>query len=250
VALPSEHGGWALTLEPVLLGLLVAWSWAGLLVGLAAFAAFLVRTPLKLVAVDRRRGRWLARTRMAATIATVELLVLAALGGTAIAAAGWSWLIPIAAAVPLVAIQLWFDARSRSRRLAPELCGAVAMASAGASIVVAGHGSAALAVAIWMVLAGRSLAAMPFVRAQVDRLHHRPASASQVAWFQLAAVAAGAIAVAVEPSTVGGLVVLAAFGLAHVLWMRRPPVPAKVLGVRQLALGLGLVVATAVSVRV
>lgn len=25
VAIPTEHGGWSLTLEPVLLGLLVAW---------------------------------------------------------------------------------------------------------------------------------------------------------------------------------------------------------------------------------
>ena len=36
VALPDEHGGWGLTAEPVLLGLLVAPSWAGLAIGAAA----------------------------------------------------------------------------------------------------------------------------------------------------------------------------------------------------------------------
>src|SRR6478752_5565662 len=67
VAVPSEHGGWGLTFEPVLLGLLVAQSWAGLALGVAAVFAFLVRTPMKLVAIDRRRdpaGELLARLRM------------------------------------------------------------------------------------------------------------------------------------------------------------------------------------------
>ena len=40
VALPTEHGGWGLTLEPVLLGLLVAPSVAGLAIGGAAFLVF------------------------------------------------------------------------------------------------------------------------------------------------------------------------------------------------------------------
>jgi hypothetical protein len=47
VAIPSEHGGWGLTFEPVLLGLLVEPSWPGVAIGAAALTAFLVRTPLK-----------------------------------------------------------------------------------------------------------------------------------------------------------------------------------------------------------
>ena len=52
VAIPSEHGGWGLTLEPALLGLLVAWSGAGVCLALAALVGFLARTPLKLAMVD------------------------------------------------------------------------------------------------------------------------------------------------------------------------------------------------------
>lgn len=63
VALPTEHGGWGLTLEPVLLGLLLRWSGAGLCLGVAAFVAFMARTPLKVVLVDARRRRVLPRTR-------------------------------------------------------------------------------------------------------------------------------------------------------------------------------------------
>ncbi|MGI9616377.1 MAG: YwiC-like family protein, partial [Acidimicrobiales bacterium] len=69
VAVPTEHGGWSLTAEPVLLGLLVAWSWPGLALGLAAMLAFVARTPLKVVLVDRWRNRWLDRSRVAAAIA-------------------------------------------------------------------------------------------------------------------------------------------------------------------------------------
>lgn len=125
VAMPSEHGGWGLTLEPVLLGLLVAWSTAGVALGTAAFIAFLLRTPAKLVAVDVRRGRWLDRSRLALRIAIVEAAVLAGAVVVAIASAGWSWLMPVLVAGPLMAIELSFEIRSRGRRLVPELCGAV-----------------------------------------------------------------------------------------------------------------------------
>ena len=73
VAIPDEHGGWGLTAEPVLLGLLVAPSWPGVLLAVAAFVAFMVRSPLKVVLVDRWRRRRLPRTRLAARIAAVEL---------------------------------------------------------------------------------------------------------------------------------------------------------------------------------
>ena len=72
VAIPTEHGGWGLTMEPVLLGLIVAWSGAGVAVGVAAFAAFLLRTPAKLVAVDIRRDRWLDRSRLAGPHSLIE----------------------------------------------------------------------------------------------------------------------------------------------------------------------------------
>ena len=69
--IPSEHGGWGLTLEPALLGLLVAPSIVGGAIGVAAFLAFLVRTPLKLVLVDQHRHRVLERTRLAVRVAAV-----------------------------------------------------------------------------------------------------------------------------------------------------------------------------------
>ena len=159
VAMPSEHGGWGLTLEPVLLGLIIAWSTAGVALGVAALTAFLLRTPAKLVAVDLRRGRWLDRSRLALRIAIVDAAVIAVAVAVAIASAGWSWLVPVLVAGPLVAIELSFEIRSRGRRLIPELCGAVGVAAVTASIVLAGDHAVRLAVGLWLVLAARAVGA-------------------------------------------------------------------------------------------
>jgi hypothetical protein len=132
VAMPREHGGWGLTLEPVLLGLVVAWSGAGVALGIAAFTAFLLRTPAKLAAVDARRRRWLGRSRLALRIAVIELVVLGSAVAVAVRLAGWSWLAPVVIAGPLVAVELSFDIRSRGRRLVPELCGAIGIAAVAA----------------------------------------------------------------------------------------------------------------------
>ena len=111
MALPSEHGGWGLTLEPGLLGLLIAPSTAGVCVALAALVAFLARTPLKIVAIDRRRGRVLERTRLAQRVAAGELAVLAALAAGAVMLAAPRFWVPGLVAVPFLAVEAWFDVR-------------------------------------------------------------------------------------------------------------------------------------------
>jgi hypothetical protein len=248
VAVPSEHGGWGLTLEPVLLGLLVAPSIAGAALGVAAFLAFLVRTPLKLVAVDRRRHRWLDRSRLALRIALVELVLIAAMVVVAVSTAGWTWLVPAAVAAPLVAVELWFDVRSRGRRLVPELCGSIGIASVAAVIVVASGEAASLAAGVWLVLAGRVVGAIPFVRTQIMRLRRGEASLRSSDLAQVVAVLIGVVALLADDRVLAGFAGLVALACLQFVWVRRPPVAAKVLGLRQMALGLGLVGVTAIGV--
>lgn len=248
VAIPAEHGGWGLTLEPVLLGLLVAWSWSGLALGVAAFAAFLARTPLKLVMVDRRRDRALARTRLAAGIASVEIALVLGLAVVAWWSAGPVWFVPVAIAAPLVAVESWFDVRSRGRRLLPELCGAVGIAASSAAIVVAGGGGARLAAAMWLLLAARSLAAIPFARVQIFRLRRGQTDTRASDGAQLAGLAVAAVAVATEHRALAGALMVGVVAVVHVWWVRRPPVAAKVLGMRLMVLGLAVVAAAATGV--
>lgn len=248
VAVPTEHGGWGLTAEPVLLGLLVAPSWSGVALGVGAFVVFTLRTPLKITLVDRWRNRQLPRTALATRFATTEFAVLVVIAIFTFTHAGWSWLAPIAVAAPLVGLELWFDMRSRSRRLVPELCGALGMAATAASIAIAAGSGTRLAIGLWLVLAARSLAAIPFVRVQIDRLHHGTSAVAASDRAQLLGMLTAAAATAVTVSILAGALAVAALSVAHVVWVRRPPVPAKVLGVRQLLLGFTIVAITALGV--
>ena len=117
---------------------MVAPSWAGAALAVVAMVAFLARTPVKLVLVDRRRHRWLPRTRLAVRIAAIELVVLTALAAVASTLSGLAWLVPVGLAAPLVAVELWFESRSRGRRLVPELCGAAGIGAFAPAIALAG----------------------------------------------------------------------------------------------------------------
>ena len=249
VALPSEHGGWGLTLEPGLLGILVAPSLAGLCLALAAFVAFLARTPVKIVMVDRWRGRSLPRTRLALRVAVAELLLIVGLVVvTALSASGSSWWIPALVAGPLIAVELWYDMRSRSRRLIPELAGAVGVAGVVAMIVLADAGDAALAVGLWMILVGRVVSAIPYVRGQIFRLHRRQTSSSATVIGDVVALAVAAGAVVLDSALIAGAVAVAVLVVAQRIIALGPPRRAPIVGVVQTVFGFAVVVVTAVGV--
>ena len=248
VALPTEHGGWGLTLEPVLLGLLLRWSGAGLCLGVAAFVAFMARTPLKVVLVDARRRRVLPRTRVAQRVLAAEAMLLSLLVAAALVLEASAFWMPLVVIVPLVLVELWFDMRSRGRRLVPELVGAIGMGGVVAVIVLAGDGSGRLAVACWMILAARAVTAIVAVRDQVGRLHGRPGTPRPVLAPDLTAVAITACAPVVDQSTtVGAIAVVVAIAIQRGLNVRPSP-RAVVIGVRQTLLGLVVVAATATGV--
>ena len=246
IALPSEHGGWSLTAEPALLGLLVAWSRPGLALGVAALLAFMARTPLKLVLVDRWRHRWLDRTRLAARIATVEIMVFGALVAYA-ATEGASFWLPLAIAAPLVAVELWFDMHSRGRRLLPELAGAIGIGSVASAIALADGFADPSAWGLWLVVAARVVATIPFVRTQILRGHGRAARLwhSDVAQgIAVVAATGGALASWLPPAAAVVIGLLAVF---NVVAARFPPRPAMILGVQQTFVGIALVVTTAIA---
>lgn len=248
VAIPREHGGWGLTIEPVLLGLVVAWSWEGLLIGLAALWGFLMRTPAKLAGVDARRGQWRERSALATRIAVIEAVIILTLVGMATISAGWRWWLPLLIAGPLVAIELWFDLRSRSRRLVPELCGAVGVAAAAGAVVLAADDDYRLAFAAWLVLAARAIMTIPFVRAQIMRARRGLTDTRGSDIAQVAGLAVAAAAVAIEPPVWPGAALLVLIAAAEVWWARHDPPPVKVIGLRQMGLGFAVVAATAAGV--
>ncbi len=247
VSLPSEHGGWSLTAEPALLGLLVAWSWPGLALAVAALVAFVARTPLKLVLVDRWRHRWLERTRLAAAVAACEVALFIALilyASTAAEAAFW---LPLAVAAPLIVLELWFDMRSRSRRLVPELAGAIGIGSVATAIALADGTSDLTAWGLWLVIAARATAAIPYVRTQILRGHERQATLWHSDVAQVIAVAAatgGAIADWLPAVAAMAVALVAVFNLVAV---RLPVRPAVRIGIEQTFVGIAVILATAMA---
>jgi hypothetical protein len=248
VAVPTEHGGWGLTFEPVLLGLLVAPTLAGVCLGLVALLAFLARTPTKIALVDVRRGRHLPRTRVARRVAAIELSAALALLLAAILLAGSPFWAPAVLIAPLVGLELWFDMRSRSRRLVPELAGAVGVTGVAAMILLADGVDWRVAAGAWLVLAGRAVTAIPFVRGQVARLHHRPTSPSLLIVTDGVALAMVALAVGLDTALIAGAVSVAMIVVYQRLSTRWPTPRAVILGLRQTILGLAVVVITAMGI--
>ena len=251
VAVPSEHGGWSLTAEPAVLGLIVAWSWPGLALGVAAMLGFVARTPLKVVLVDRWRHRWLDRTRLAARIAAAELLAIGALGVWAALGTsnGWFWL-PFAAAAPLVGLELWFDMRSRSRRLLPELAGTIGIGSVVAAIVLAAGETTALALGLWVVVSARAAAAIPYARIMVFRAHDRPVRLWHSDLAQALAVLAVAVAWLVDAIPFAPVAAVGAIAVFNVAAVRGPVKRAVVIGLQQMIFGVAVTAITAIAVLV
>lgn len=245
VALPTEHGGWGLTLEPILLGLVVAPGWAGAGLAATAAAVFLARRPLRLAFSDLRARRFLPRTATAGWVLAACFLVAGAgLTAAAFLADGPFWW-ALVAAVPAAAWQVGADFARRSREFLAEAAGAIAMGAAAPAIALAAGWAAAPAFALWAVLAGRALPSILLVRAQVRRSQGEPAHPAAAHAAHAAAVAVLAALAAWEAVPWAAAAALAALWAWAALSLRRPPGPTSTLGWTQVAAGLAVVGITA-----
>ena len=181
-------------------------------------------------------------------MATGELIVLAGLIVVAFAFTNGRFWVPVLVAGPLVLVQLGYEARSRGRRLVPELAGAVSVCSVAAMIVLADGRSGRLAAGIWLVLAARAVTSIPHVREMIARLHSRPIRPMISRVADGAAISGVAAAALTDHGLVaGGLAVAVVVSIQRLTTHRPVPRPA-ILGMRQMAMGLAVVVATAAGV--
>ncbi|TBH20050.1 YwiC-like family protein [Thermus thermamylovorans] len=247
VALPTEHGGWGFTLEPLLLGLLLSPGPHTLGLLFLGLFGFLARHPLRLAYQDLRRGRRYPRTHLALRVGGAYLfLALLGLLLTALTAKG-PFLLPLLLALPLGAYMAWADAQNRARELFPEVTAALFMASLAPAGVLAGGLGWEVALGSFLALALRDVAALYYARTQVLRARGESPKAYPA---HLALWGAGFCAFllawrgllpwAVLPA----LLLLALYGSLALL---RPPVPARVIGWTQMGFGLLVVLATALG---
>ena len=240
ILLPAQHGGWSFVLEPVLVGLLLAPTLGGLLLGVAALMVFLLDQPLRVTLKDRRKGKYYVRTRLAerAALAYATVGVLAFAGAVAFAANPF-WL-PLLLAAPLAFTQLALDLRNQARSAAAEICGALAFAAVAPAIVWAAGWRPELAFGLWAALALRDASAILYIRARL-RLEKGKPTPSGAAQLAQGALVFGLIALAALGLTswlaVAGGVLLAVRALLG-LSRRRRPASAVQLGVREVVFGL------------
>jgi hypothetical protein len=239
--MPVEHGGWSLVLEPIVLALVVVPSAAGVLVALAAVCAFLIRQPLHLAVRDHRRRSRFPRT---ALCERVVLFLAAGIVATLLWPAletGGAVLLPMLMAAPLLGIVALYDLRTTvGRALVPEIAAATMVGAAGASIVLAGQGTAPLAYALWALAACRAVPSIIHVRTSLGRgsfaaslIVHVAAVLATAALFSLGALPLAAV-----------LAMLVLVGRA-LFGMKLRSVSPKQLGLTELGLGVLTVVIVA-----
>ena len=169
----------------------------------------------------------------------------------AVAAPGadeWFW-VPLLAASPLVAIELWFDMRSRGRRLLPELAGTVGIGSVAAAVAIAGGTSTALALGLWTVVAARAVAAIPYARTQVFRARGKAPRPWPSDLAQVVAVVAVSVAWWIDATPRASAIAIAVVAVFNLGAVRAAPRPAKLIGLQQMFFGMAVVTVATVVLR-
>lgn len=247
MAFPVEHGGWGFTLEPIILGLLLAPSAAASELSVAALAAFLARRPLKLVTTDLVRKRWLPRSSVALSVAMTYVLIAVASVAAAVVTASAPFWQPYALAAPLAIFAMYEDAHSRGRTIGAELAGSIAMGSTVAAIALADGWEAGPALGLWLVLIARAVTSIALVRGQIRRVHDKPTRETVIYGVLVSAVVILAIAAVTDLVPWLSVVAVAGIGVVAYISFSRPPVAAKVVGWTQIAVGLVVVLMTAIG---
>ncbi|WP_275975765.1 YwiC-like family protein [Geothrix terrae] len=228
--LPAEHGSWFMLGFPLVLGLLVRPSLAGLCLGLAALAFFLARPPLRRVLNGQRDILQIRALLMFGGFA-------AAFGGLALWLSGPRILIPLALAAPLVFLALRADLQRAVRSLAVELAAQGAFAGLAAAILTAGGSSLPEAGRAWLLVTLVGGANLAHVRRLLGHAHHLAQGEldrRRVPVHVLHLLLIGVSALLLAPRGVAGLVWT---GWAGLLYLRAlvpyRPTPARTLGWRE-----------------
>jgi hypothetical protein len=144
----------------MIVGAAIAWSAAAPWIMLTVLAAFFARQPLKVY--------WLSRRNPPVAALSLRFLLLfltaAAVGLVGIARTAPEALYPLVLALPIAAQQSYADLARRSRSLAAELAGAVAISSSAAMLALAGGLALPVAVGLWLLFACRSVPSILYVR--------------------------------------------------------------------------------------
>lgn len=250
VALPTEHGGWSFIGEPLLLGLLVAPSWGGLALAIAAMGMFLLRQPMKLYVKDVRSNRRVPRTALALRFALIYGIITAVSGIFVLQLLpSISVVLPMLFAIPLVAVQAFYELRNQGRHVIAEIAGATATGAVASSIVMMQGWALLPALGLWLAMAVKGVTAVLYVRSRLRLERDTPAGIPLT--FTAHLVGLTSLAMAALDATIPWTAPLAMLVLTvrgvHGLSPWRVSRPAKVIGVQEVIFGVVFVLLVALG---
>lgn len=244
---PKEHGSWSLAFEPIVLSLLVAPSAPGALLAAALAAGFFARRPLRIARVEQRPDRRAAALWALAGCAATALIALV---GT-LAQSGVEWLLWLPPMALAGGFFMYFDLRGAGREAAAEVAGAAAFALAPAAVAALGGWSPLEAVALSLLVLGRSVPSVLCVRAflRAAKSGIRRDGPALVAASVALAVAAGLVACSLAPFFAFGVMLGFAVRAFALLVVIRPGWRARSVGILEAILGLVFVAGLALAWR-
>ncbi len=228
--LPAEHGSWFMLGFPLVLGLLLRPSAAGVCLGLAALSFFLGRPPLRRVLNGQKDP---AQYRVLILFAGLAL----GFGAVALLLAGPRFLIPLACGAPLIFLALRADRQRAVRSLTVELAAQGAFASLAATMLVAGGSPLLEAARAWLfitLVGGANLAHVRRILGHAHGLEVSELRRRRVPVHALHALLLGSSALLLGPRGLAGSLWT---GWAALLYLRAlvpyRPIPARTLGWRE-----------------
>lgn len=164
VALPVEHGSWGFLFEPLVAGIAVAPTITSVWIAILVVGAFLMRHPLKVILAGGKGKIGSPQTALALKFLVIFAAVFCiGVVGTVLYARLES-LVPFAIVLPFAAYQIYCDATRSSRQLLAEMIGSVAISSSIAVIALAAAWDAPKAYALWLIVIGRLIPSILYVR--------------------------------------------------------------------------------------
>jgi len=132
--------------------------------------------------------------------------------------------------------------------LIPELAGSIGIGSIATAIALADGVSTKLSWGLWLVVAARAVAAIPYVRTQILRTRSRPGPRWHSDAAQLAGVAAVLVGWVFDLVPAAAAVAIAVLAVINVVAVRLTPRPAVVIGIQQTIFGVAVILTTAIAV--
>ncbi len=172
IALPTEHGSWGFVLEPLILSLLVAYSFPGLILGFCTFFMFLSHQPLKNILKRKKQSSY---NKASFIVLGIYSLFIVSLFAIVFFQVSIDTLIPFGAAVVIMMIYITSLYLKKNRELISELSAPISISLITLSIVLFAEWRLINVLVFFFILLARSIPTTFYVHAKLLMIKKKPA---------------------------------------------------------------------------